>query len=245
MFEGDHHKRDKGIFLLLRMTQKQRQILKKLEQAVQKAMSGEGTGHDWWHVARVLRNATDIAKKERACDPFIVGAAALLHDIRDWKFAGGDEEAGPKEAGRLMRRFGAPEPDTDRVMQAIREVSFKGAGVKTKPRSLEARIVQDADRLDALGALGIARCFAYGGSRNREIYVPGEKPTLHQSFAQYKKSKGNSINHFYEKLLLLRSRMNTREGKRMATQRDSFMRDYLRAFFREWGIKPPPSARLR
>jgi uncharacterized protein len=240
MLEGKHHKRDGIIFLLVQMTQKQRQILEKAENYVRKAMSGEGSGHDWWHVARVKRQAAAIAATEQGCRAYIALCAALLHDIKDWKFAGGDEEAGPKEAGRLMLKFGASGDDAQQVMQIVREVSYKGAGVRTLGTTLEARVVQDADRLDAMGAIGIARCFAYGGSRSRAIFDPAEKPVLHLSFAQYKRSKGSSINHFYEKLLLLKARMQTKEGRRLAAHRDRFMRDYLRAFFREWGVKPLP-----
>ena len=219
------------------MSPKQRQILKKIEAEVKKTMSGEGSGHDWWHVARVASNAAKIAQAETKADPFITLCAALLHDIKDWKFAGGDEEAGPREAIRIMKRFDAGSLERARVAQVIREVSYKGAGVKTKPSSLEAQIVQDADRLDAIGAIGIARCFAYGGMKNREIYSPLEKPVMHQSFAHYKKSKGHSINHFYEKLLLLKSRMNTKGGKKLALARDKFMRDYLKNFYLEWNGK--------
>jgi uncharacterized protein len=216
------------------LNQKQRQILKKIETAVKTAMSKEGTGHDWWHVARVAKNAKKIVVTQAKADSFLVQAAALLHDIKDWKFSAGDDEAGPKEATRLMQRNGADLNTTLRVAQIIREVSYKGSGVKTTPSSLEGKIVQDADRLDAIGAIGIARCFAYGGFKGREIYNPEEKPTLHRNFAEYKKSKSHSINHFYEKLLLLKSRMNTREGKRLALTRDRFMRIYLRQFYLEW-----------
>jgi uncharacterized protein len=176
-----------------------------------------------------------IARFEPQADPFIVRAAALLHDIKDWKFADGDEEAGPREAARLLKRFGADPAFISRVSQVVREVTFKGAKVKDRPTSLEAKIVQDADRLDAIGAVGIARCFAYGGMKGREIYNPHEKPVLHKSFAQYKKSKGHSLNHFYEKLLLLKGRMNTRQGEKLALARDKFMREYLKNFYAEWG----------
>ena len=217
------------------MNRTQRKILAQIEASVKKAMSGEASGHDWWHVARVAANAAKIAAAEPRADPFIVRAAALLHDLKDWKFAGGDEEAGPREALRLTKRFGATAEAAAQVAAIVREVSFKGAGVKSKPLSLEGRIVQDADRLDAIGAIGIARCFAYGGMKKREIYDPAVKPVLHKSFAHYKKSKGHSINHFYEKLLLLKARMNTKEGRRLAKTRDAFMRAYLKNFHAEWG----------
>jgi uncharacterized protein len=215
------------------MNQKQRQILLNIELAVKRQMSKEGTGHDWWHVSRVLKNSKKIAASLTKADSFLIQAAALLHDIRDWKFSRGDEEAGPREADRLLKKYGTEKESRIRVSQIIRELSYKGAGVKTRPSSLEGKIVQDADRLDAMGAIGIARCFAYGGSMGREIYNPAEKPKLHKNFAAYKKSKGHSINHFYEKLLLLKSRMNTLEGRRLAVKRDSFMRSYLQHFYQE------------
>lgn len=230
----NHLKRDVPAFPWVPMTAKERQILKKTAAYVKKAMSGEGSGHDWWHVARVAQNAALISKGEPKANPFVVGAAALLHDIKDWKFSGGDEEAGPREAARLLKKLGADPESVSHIAQIMREVTYKGAGVKTKPSSLEGKIVQDADRLDALGAIGIARCFAYGGMRGREIYNPEEKPILHKSFAQYKKAKGHSVNHFYEKLLLLTSRMNTKTGRRLAKARDRFMRNYLKNFFAEW-----------
>jgi uncharacterized protein len=185
-------------------------------------------------VARVARNALKIAGSEPGADRFIVQAAALLHDIKDWKFARGSDEAGPREATRLLKRLGASVGETQAVAEVIRGCSFKGAAVKTKPGSIEGKIVQDADRLDAIGAIGIARCFAYGGMKRREIYQPGKKPVLHRSFVHYKKSKSHSINHFYEKLLLLKSRMNTRGGRRLAVSRHRFMRDFLMQFFAEW-----------
>jgi uncharacterized protein len=216
------------------MPEKNRLILQKIERSVKKAMSGEASGHDWWHVARVRQNALKIARSEPKASRFLVEAAALLHDLKDWKFAGGDAEAGARQALRLMRRMGASPEDARAVSAIVRQVSFKGAGVKDAPDSLEARIVQDADRLDALGALGIARCFAYGGMKKRAIYTPGEKPVLHGSFGSYKKSQSASISHFYEKLLLLRRRMRTAEGRRLAASRDAFMRAFLRRFYSEW-----------
>ena len=215
--------------------QNKRQIIKKIRAHVEKAMLGEGSGHDWWHVARVAATAKRLAAEEPKADAGLVELGALLHDIKDWKFAGGDEEAGPKEARRLLKKAGASEELAAQVAQIVREVSYKGAKVKTVPTSLSSSLVQDADRLDAIGAIGIARCFAYGGAMHRAIYDPREKPVLHASFAQYKKAKGHSINHFYEKLLLLKKRMNTKAGKREAQKRHAFMELYLKNFYREWG----------
>ena len=158
----------------------------------------------------------------------------MLHDLADWKFRGGDEEAAPREAGRWLRRLKAPSDRIARVQAICREVSYKGAGVKDRPSSLEARIVQDADRLDAIGAVGIARTFAYGGAKGRSIYEPGEPPRLHCSFAQYRRSRGHTINHFHEKLLLVKARLHTREARRLARSRHAFMEVFLRRFHREW-----------
>jgi uncharacterized protein len=209
-------------------------LIEKTAAAVKKAMLGEGTGHDWWHVRRVWKTAARLAREERGADAQVAALGALLHDLGDWKFHGGDEEAAPREAGKMLKRLGAAPGLIAKVQAICREVSFKGAGVRDRPSSLEARIVQDADRLDALGAIGIARCFAYGGAKGRQIYEPGVKPVMHQSFAAYKKAKGHSVNHFYEKLLLLKGRMHTASGKRLARERDAFLRAYLRRFLAEW-----------
>lgn len=200
-------------------------------------MEGDGTGHDWWHVWRVWQTADRLARAERKADRVVVSLGALLHDVGDWKFHGGDEEAAPREAARLLRRARAGRDVVDRVAQVCREVSFKGAGVADRPTSLEARIVQDADRLDAIGAVGVARAFAYGGAKGRLLYEPGEKPVLHGSFAAYKKSKSHTINHFHEKLLLLKDRLHTREARRIARDRHAFLGDFLKRFHAEWDGK--------
>lgn len=208
--------------------------VQKVSAAVRKAMTGDGSGHDWWHVWRVWRLAERISRRESGSDPLIVSLGALLHDLGDWKFHDGDEEAAPREAARLLRRFKAPPEVIVRVAAVCREVSFKGAGVPDRPSSIECRIVQDADRLDAIGAIGVARAFAYGGSRSRSLYEPGVQPVLHGSFAAYKKSRGHTVNHFHEKLLLIKARLHTREARRIAKERHAFMREYLRRFHREW-----------
>ena len=197
-------------------------------------MSGEGSGHDWWHVWRVWRLAERLAGSEPEADPEVVALGALLHDLGDWKFQGGDLEAAPREAGRLLARLGAPAPLVARVGSVCREVSYTGAGVADRPSSLEARIVQDADRLDALGAIGIARTFAYGGSKGRPLYEPGVKPVLHTSFAAYKGSRSPTLNHFHEKLLLLRGRLHTKAARRIARARHAYLVDFLKRFHREW-----------
>jgi uncharacterized protein len=202
--------------------------------AVRQAMEGEGSGHDWWHVWRVWRLAARIARTEPKADRTVVALGALLHDLGDWKFHGGDEEAAPREAGRLLSRLGASKDVVLRVQAVCREVSYKGAGVADRPTSLEARIVQDADRLDAIGAIGVARTFAYGGAKGRSMYEPSEKPVLHRTFAAYKKSRGHTINHFHEKLLLLKDRLHTRAARRLAKDRHAYLVEFLKRFHREW-----------
>jgi uncharacterized protein len=214
-----------------------RKLVDEAAAAVRRAMEGEGSGHDWWHVWRVWRMAGRLARAEAKADRRVVELGALLHDLGDWKFHGGDEEAAPREAGRLLRRLGAPADVIVRVQAVCREVSYKGAGVADRPTSLETKIVQDADRLDAIGAIGIARTFAYGGAKGRSMYEPGEKPVLHRTFAAYKKSRGHTINHFHEKLLLLKARLHTRAARRIAKERHAYLVAFLARFHREWSGK--------
>ncbi|MCW0482458.1 HD domain-containing protein [Gaoshiqia sediminis] len=193
----------------------------------------ESSGHDWWHIHRVWQLAVKIAKKEKA-NLFLVEMAALLHDMDDWKLGpNGQDEP---RAVCWMKKLGLPEKEIEQIWQIISEVSFKGAGVDTTPTTLEAGVVQDADRLDAIGAIGIARTFTYGGYNNRLIYDPGIDPESHRSFAAYQKTSAPTINHFYEKLLLLKDRMNTETGRKMADARHAFMEQYLAQFFHEWNL---------
>lgn len=198
--------------------------------------AGESSGHDWAHIDRVRRLALRIARAEGADAQVaeVAEIAALVHDIADWKFHGGDEDVGPREARRLLAREGAPQPLIDEVADIVRTISYKGAGVATPMRTLAGRCVQDADRLDALGAIGIARCFAYGGHAGRPLYDPDVPPVLHASAQDYKAAKGHSLNHFHEKLLLLRERMNTATGRALAEQRHRYMEDFVVRFLREW-----------
>lgn len=212
---------------------KMRPVLEKTEAFVRKKLEGEGSGHDWWHVDRVRRMAVQIGREEKA-DLFVIELAALLHDIADWKFQGGDDSAGPKLARQWLESIGVDEAVIAHVCEIIRDISFKGAQVPTEMKSLEGKIVQDADRLDAIGAIGIARTFAYGGHRGQEIYNPAVTPVNHRSFEEYKSSSGPTINHFYEKLLLLKDRMNTPSAKRMAGERHRFMELFLEKFYAEW-----------
>ena len=213
-----------------------KRILNSTVSHVREAMLNEGTGHDWWHVYRVWKTSLKIARHERGADLFVVQLAALLHDIADWKFSG-DINAGGRAARKWLEKKDVDDKTIARVCGIIDNVSFKGAEVKDTMRSIEGKIVQDADRLDALGAVGIARAFAYGGRKNRPLYDPGVKPRPAKSFAAYKKSGSHTVNHFYEKLFLLKSRMHTREGRRIAKERDRYMQDYLARFFKEWGGK--------
>ena len=199
---------------------------------VQAVLSGDGTGHDWWHVYRVWKMAQRIGRAENA-DPPVVELAALLHDIADWKLQDGDSSVGPKRAKEWLDSLGLDSSIVDHVCQIIANISFKGAAVEQPPLSLEGKVVQDADRLDAMGAIGIARAFAYGGAKGRSVYDPTIQATEHRTPEAYLKD-GTSVNHFYEKLLLLKDRMNTATGRAMAEERHRFMEDYLRRFYEEW-----------
>jgi uncharacterized protein len=200
---------------------------------VQQALSGDGTGHDWWHVYRVWKTAQRIGKEENA-DLLVVELAALLHDIADWKLNDGDSAVGPRMARDWLESQCVEAGISDHVCQIIAGISFKGARVEQPVLSLEGKVVQDADRLDAMGAIGIARAFAYGGSKGRLIYDPAAKPTEHRTAEEFLKNDGTTINHFYEKLLLLKDRMNTATGKAMAEERHRFMENFLRQFYQEW-----------
>ncbi|MER2998295.1 HD domain-containing protein [Pontibacter populi] len=213
------------------------EIIEKTAAYVKELLSGEGSGHDWWHILRVWNNAKTIAASENT-DLFIVELAALLHDIGDHKFHNGDETIGPRMAAEWLGSLKVQNETIDLICTIIKELSFKGAGTTSDMSSIEGRIVQDADRLDAIGAIGIARSFAYGGHKSREMYNPTISPEMHDTFEAYKNSTAPTINHFYEKLLLLKDRMHTQTAKRMAQQRHEYMEAYLEQFFDEWnGLK--------
>ncbi|WP_405268025.1 HD domain-containing protein [Cellulophaga sp. Ld12] len=203
---------------------------------VKETLQGAEGGHDWFHIQRVFRNSLLIAKDEKEIDILVVSLGALLHDIADAKFHGGDETIGPKLAKEFLDSLGVDKAITKHVVQIIDNISFKKTlekgGVKFSSKELD--IIQDADRLDAIGAIGIARTFNYGGFKNREIYNPDIPPNLHMTKEEYKKSSAPTINHFYEKLLLLKDKMNTKNGKILAKQRHQFMLDYLEQFSHEW-----------
>lgn len=212
---------------------KKREIIKSASLMIKDLLGNDSAGHDWWHIFRVVNSANKICSEEGG-DPFIIELAAWLHDIADHKFHDGDDLAGPREARKWMESKGIEEKIIKGVEIIIKEVSFKGADVDTPMSTIEGKIVQDADRLDAIGAVGIARTFAYGGSRDRLMYDPEIHPEMHNDFESYKKSTAPTINHFYEKLLLLKDRMNTETGKKMALDRHQYMEGFLEQFYSEW-----------
>lgn len=198
----------------------------------QQLENAEG-GHDWFHIERVYKNALLIAKEEK-CDLEVVKLAALLHDIADSKFHNGDESVGPKTAKTFLEAQNVKEETILHVIAIIENISFKGGNFDQNFYSIELAIVQDADRLDAIGAIGIARTFNYGGFKNRTLYNPEIAPNLSMSKEEYKKSDAPTINHFYEKLLLLKDKMNTETGKKIAKKRHDFMIHFLAQFYAEW-----------
>jgi uncharacterized protein len=211
----------------------ERDIIQKTTDHVRGLLSGEGSGHDWFHIERVRNTALAIAREERA-DLFIVELAALLHDVADWKFAGGDHNAGPRAAREWLASLNIAPGIIDHVCNIIASLSFKGAGVETPMNTIEGRCVQDADRLDALGAIGIGRAFAYGGHKGRPLYDPAIPPQPHATFEAYKKDAGPTLNHFYEKLLLLKDRMSTPTARRLAAARHAYLEQFLAQFLAEW-----------
>jgi len=208
-------------------------LIKQTAKFVEEQMKGEGSGHDWWHVWRVWQLSKKIGKKEKA-NLLVVEIAALLHDISDWKFNDGDLTIGGRVATKWLKKIKASESLIKEVVDILNKCSFKGSYVKDDVLSLEGQIVQDADRLDAIGAIGIARTFAYGGHQQREIYNPKIKVKMSKNFKEYQKSGETTINHFYEKLLLVKNRMNTQTGKKIAQKRHKFLEVYLKEFFDEW-----------
>lgn len=200
---------------------------------VKKQLENAEGGHDWFHIERVYKNALLIAQEEE-CDLTVVKLGALLHDIADSKFHDGDETIGPKTARAFLENENVAEETIVHVINIIENISFKGGNFEMKFNSIELEIVQDADRLDAIGAIGIARCFNYGGFKNRALYNPAIPPKLGMSKEEYKSSDSPTINHFYEKLLLLKDKMNTETGKKIALQRHQYMENFLAQFYSEW-----------
>lgn len=200
---------------------------------VKKELQHAEGGHDWWHIERVWKNAKLIARTEQV-NIFIAELAALLHDIADAKFYDGNENVGPEKAKQFLENLSIDKEIINHVENIIRHISFKGGNFTTDFYSPELAVVQDADRLDAMGAIGIARAFNFGGFKNREIYNPAITPNLQMTKDAYKKSVAPTINHFYEKLLLLKDKMNTETGKKLAEERHHFMEIFLKQFYKEW-----------
>ena len=198
----------------------------------EKLKDAEG-GHDWFHIERVYKNSLLIAKEE-TCDLTVVQLGALLHDIADSKFHNGDETVGPRTARTFLESENVSEEIIVHVINIIENISFKGGNFEKKFNSIELEIVQDADRLDAIGAIGIARCFNYGGFKNRALYNPEIAVNLTMTKEEYKHSNSPTINHFYEKLLLLKNKINTVTGKKIAEERHQYMEGFLSQFFAEW-----------
>ncbi len=209
-----------------------KEIIERTEKYILSEFCSEGSGHDWFHVDRVRKMALRIGIEEQ-CDLFVTEMAALLHDLDDWKLTG---SAIPflTKTEKWLELMDFDTELKEKIIGIINEVSYKGAGVETPVSSVEAAVVQDADRLDAMGAIGIARTFAYGGHKSRLIYDPAIPAELHVDFQVYKNSTAPTINHFYEKLLLLKDRMNTETARKMAVGRHEFMNNYLIQFFKEW-----------
>ncbi len=213
------------------MTEKQ--IIEKTVSFVKQSLQNADSSHDWYHIERVLKNTRLILKTENA-DSFICELAALLHDIADHKFHKGDETVGSKKTKAFLDSLNIDNKTVTQVVNIVKNISFLGGHKRSDYFSPEFVVVQDADRLDAIGAIGIARTFAYGGFKKREIYNPEIKPNLNMSKEEYKNSTAPTINHFYEKLLLLKNKMNTETGKKLAEKRHNFMLLYLEQFYDEW-----------
>ncbi|PVH25492.1 HD domain-containing protein [Sphingobacterium corticibacter] len=208
-------------------------IIERTVAFVQHTLSGAESGHDWWHILRVWNNTKLILQTEQA-DPLICELAALLHDIADSKFHNGDESIGPRIAGEFLAKEGVDAAIIEHVQQIILNMSFKASLGEVTFDSPELRVVRDADRLDAIGAIGIARAFNYGGFKNREIYNPTIPVEQNMSKEAYKNTTAPTINHFYEKLLLLQDKMHTETAKRIAAQRHQYMEGFLQQFYAEW-----------
>ena len=203
------------------------------EAFVKSTLKNAEGGHDWFHILRVWNNAKLIALHENV-DGLIVELGALLHDIADSKFHNGDETIGPKIAREYLESQQVEASIIEHIEHIISNISYKGGNFNQKFTSPELDVIQDADRLDAIGAIGIARCFNYGGFKNRPLYDPKIKPKLDQTKEEYKSSTAPTINHFYEKLLLLKDRMNTKTGKKIAEERHQYMEVFLQQFYDEW-----------
>ena len=213
---------------------KNNQIIEATKTFVKTTLKDAEGGHDWFHTERVYNNALLIIKGETV-DELVVALGALLHDIADSKFNDGDDTIGPKIAGEFLMKQNVSTKVINHVIKIIENVSFSSNIDNASAfKSKELEVIQDADRLDALGAIGIARTFNYGGFKNRALYNPDIKPNLNLTKDEYKKSTAPTINHFYEKLLLLKDKMNTKTGRKIAEERHDYMVDFLKQFYAEW-----------
>ena len=214
-----------------------KQLIEATKAFVKETLKDAEGGHDWFHIERVYNTSLLLAQTEPVAI-LVVSLGALLHDIADAKFYNGDEEIGPKKARNFLQKMNVSASIIEQVIHIVENISFKGEIGLTKAdkryKSPELKVVQDADRLDAMGAIGIARAFNYGGFKNRSLYDPKTRPALNQNKEAYKKSTAPTINHFYEKLLLLKDKMNTKTGKKLAEDRHRFMEQFLEQFYKEW-----------
>ena len=209
-------------------------IIEKTKEFVKEKLYGEGSGHDWFHIERVYNLSRYLAEKENA-DSFIVEMAALLHDIDDWKFSSSND-TNTTNTEVFLRKIQVNEEELIKIIKIINTISFKGGVVDSSQETIEGKVVQDADRLDAIGAIGIARTFAYGGNKNRVIYDPNIKPINFTSLEEVKSENNHTINHFYEKLLKLKDLMNTKAAKEIAEKRHKYMEEFLNEFYSEWNF---------
>ena len=216
------------------MTQREQEQIAAVESFIQKEFNGEGSGHDWWHIYRVVKNAKKLLEYFPHANAFVVEVTALVHDLGDHKLYKGEGQTARILIGNLLKEVGIEETLIEQVIETVDGLSYKGAKVDSSLKTLEGQIVQDADRLDAIGAIGVARTFAYGGHKGSLMYDPSLSPEIHESFEAYKNSQGTTINHFYEKLLLLKDLMNTEPAKELAQKRHDYMVQFLDQFYKEW-----------
>lgn len=209
-------------------------MIEKTKEFVKEKLYGEGSGHDWFHIERVYNLSRYLAEKENA-DSFIVEMAALLHDIDDWKFSSNNDN-NPTNTEVFLKKIQVNEEDLIKIIKIINTISFKGGVVDSSQETIEGKVVQDADRLDAIGAIGIARTFAYGGHKNRVIYDPNIEPMNFTTLDEVKNENNHTINHFYEKLLKLKDLMNTKSAKEIAEKRHKYMEEFLNEFYSEWNF---------
>lgn len=217
------------------MLDKEQTIVNQTAVYVREALASDASGHDWWHIYRVWQMAKHLAQHEPV-NHFVVQLAALLHDIADWKFHQGDDKASAAKAEKWLVSLGVAPAIIQQITSIINEVTYRGANVRQTVNSLEGQIVQDADRLDALGAIGIGRTFAYGGHKGISMYDPTIEPVMHDTFEAYKNHKGTTINHFCEKLFLLKDRMHTQMAKQIAEKRHQLMQQFVNDFLNEWDL---------